>query len=153
MINRSFVAAALASVALLTASVTLAGSTAEAAKRKKKPSIGRATLSPSRLPGSGGTVNVRVLIKPNNATISSVTASSTMGGGSPSAAATLSSTDGQYYNGTLRVDRNPRKKATSANIFVELESSNGRVRKKVGRVRLDGGGTVDDGAPPPPPDI
>jgi len=153
MINRSFVAAALASVALLTASVTMVGSPAEAAKKKKKPAIGKATLSPKRLTGSGGTVNLRVRIKSNNATITSVTATSPQAAGSPSAAATLQSTDGLFYDGSIRLGANTRKKAVTANIFVEVESSNGRVRKRIGRVKLQGGGTVHDSLPPPPPDI
>lgn len=152
MINRSFVAAAFASVALLTASVTLAGRTAEAA-RPRRPSIGAATLSPSRLSGAGGTVNVRVLIKSNSATLGSVTASSTMAGASPSASSTLLSSDGRYYNGSVRIAANPRRKRATADVFVEVQSSAGRVRKRVGRVKLDKGGTIDDSTPPPPPNI
>jgi len=151
MINRSFVAAALASVALITAGVTLSGRTAEAAPRK--PTIGAATLSPSRLSGAGGTVNVRVLIKPNSATVGSVSASSKLAGTTPSASSTLLSTDGRYYTGSVRIARNPRTKAATADVFVEVQSSRGVVRKRVGRVKLDKGGTVDDNTPPPPPNI
>lgn len=152
MINRSFVAAAFASVALLTVSVTLAGKSAEAA-RPRRPTIGAARLTPSRLSGAGGTVNVRVLIKANNATLGSVTANSTMAGASPSASSTLLSTDGRYYNGSVRIAANPRNKSATADVFVVVQSSAGQVRKRVGRVKLDKGGTVDDNTPPPPPDI
>jgi hypothetical protein len=151
MINRSFVAVA-ASVALLSTSAILAGKSAEAA-RPRKPTIGNATLSPKRLPGSGGTVNIRVSIKPNAATVGSVTASSTMTGGSPSTSSSLLSTGNNIYTGSVRIDRNSRTRPTSANVFVEVNSSSGIVRKKVGTIRVDPGGGNDDNAPPPPPDI
>lgn len=153
MINRSFVAAVVASAALLTASVTLGGSTAQAA-RARKPAIGKASLSPTRLTGRGGTVQIRVKINPNGQTISSVTATSTMSGASPSAASALQAAGGDYYTGSVRIGANPRTRKNVANVFVQVDTPNGVVKKRVGKVQLDaGGGPADDSTPPPPPNI
>lgn len=154
MINRSFVASAVASVALLAAGVGMSGRSAEAAK-PKKPSIGAATLTPKRLTGAGGTVTVRVKIKTNGSSLNSVAATSTLAGGTPSAAATLSASGGDFYTGSVRVAANSRTKKTTANIIVQVNSTNGIVSKKVGTVQIDAGtgNTGGDNTPPPPPNI
>jgi hypothetical protein len=152
MINRSFAAAAFTSAALLTFCATAGGRPVEAA-RAKKPTIGKAVLNPTRLTGRGGSVSVRVTVKNNGASISGVTASSTLTGTSPSAAATLQASGADAYAGTVRVAANPRTKTAYADIYIEVASSSGTVRKKVGRIRLDAGGAIDDSTPPPPPNI
>lgn len=154
MTNRSLVTSAVAAAALLVAGISFNTRTAEAAKAKK-PSIGSATLTPKRLSGSGGTVSIRVKIKSNGASISSVAATSTLSGGSQSAAATLQAAGGDYYSGSVRVAANTRTKKSSASIYVQVNSSNGVVSKKVGTVQVDpgNGSTGGDLNPPPPPNI
>lgn len=154
MINRSFLASAVATTALLVAGVSISGRSAEAAKAKK-PSIGSATLTPKRLAGTGGTVSIRVKIKNNGSSISSVAASSTLSGGSQSASATLQASGSDYYTGSVRVAANPRTKKTSASIYVQVNSSNGVVSKKVGTIQVDpgNGSSGGDATPPPPPNI
>jgi hypothetical protein len=154
MMNRSFVASALASAALLVAGVGLCGRSAEAAK-PKKPSIGTATLSPKRLSAQGGSVSIRVKIKNNGSSISSVAATSTLSGGTESAAATLQASGTDTYTGTVRVSANTRTKKTTASIYVQVNSTNGVVSKKVGTIQVDpgNGNTGGDTTPPPPPNI
>jgi hypothetical protein len=153
MINRSFVASAVASAALLVAGIGICGRSAEAAK-PKKPAIGSATLTPKRLTASGGTVTVRVKIKTNGSSLNSVAATSTLSGGSPSAAATLTAAGGDFYSGSVRVGANSKTKKTTAAITVQVNSTNGLVSKKVGTVQIDAGnGTTNDSTPPPPPNI
>ncbi|MCC2671441.1 MAG: hypothetical protein K0Q72_3912 [Armatimonadetes bacterium] len=152
MINRSFAAAALSTAALLTFCFT-AGTRPVEAARPKKPTIGKATLSPTRLTGRGGSVSVRVSVKNNGASISGVTASSTLSGTSPSAAATLQASGADSFSGSVRISANPRTKTAYADVYVEVTSTSGTVKKKVGRIRLDAGGTIDDSTPPPPPNI
>jgi len=154
MINRSFVASAVASAALLVAGVSLTGRTAEAAK-PKKPSIGSATLTPKRLAAQGGSVSIRVKIKNNGSSINSVAATSTLSGSTESAAATLQASGSDYYTGTVRVSANSRTKKTTASIYVQVNSTSGVVSKKVGTVQVDAGSgnTGNDSTPPPPPNI
>lgn len=154
MTNRSLFASAVASAALLVAGVSFNARVAEAAK-PKKPSIGSATLTPKRLAGSGGTVSIRVKIKNNGASISSVAATSTLSGGSQSAAATLQASGDDYYSGSVRVAANTRTKKTSAAIYVQVNSSSGVVSKKVGTIQVDpgNGSTGGDLNPPPPPNL
>ena len=125
MINRSFAAAAVTSAALLTFCFTAASRPVEAAKKPKKPSIGKAVLSPTRLTGRGSSVSVRVTVKNNGASVTGVTASSTLTGTSPSAAATLQASGADAYAGTVRVAANPRTKTAYADIYIEVASSSG----------------------------
>jgi len=153
MINRSFVASTFATAALLTAGIGMHCRSAEAAP--KKPSISSATLTPKRLAAAGGTVSIRVKIKNNGSSINSVSATSTLSGGTPSAAATLQASGGDFYTGSVRVAANSRTKKTTASIYVQVNSTSGLVSKKVGTIQLDAGtgSTGGDTTPPPPPNI
>ena len=84
----------------------------------RKPTIGRATISPKKLPGSGGSVQVQVAVYPRGARLNSVRGRSTLRGlGRPGAATTLQSTGGNTFEGRVNVPANSSTKSVPAMRF------------------------------------
>jgi hypothetical protein len=153
MPNRSFLATGLCAGVLLCALV-LDGSRAgyaQSTDRSKKITISKATLSPTKVSGEGGTVSVRVRITVKGGSVNSATARARIKGtNGPSANLAPSGTG--IYAGNVTIPRNPTRKPTEADIIVTAVTTKGTASKKVGRVLVDKPGN-DPNSPPPPPNI
>src|SRR5687768_8399135 len=110
MPNRSFLATGLCAGVLLCA-LALEGTRAgyaQSVDAKKKITISKATLSPTKVSGEGGSVSIRVRIKVKGGTVNSATARAKMkGANGPSTNLTPSGTG--IYAGTVTIPRNPTR--------------------------------------------
>jgi hypothetical protein len=142
MLRRALVAVCVVTAAGLVSIAT------ESAAAPRKPTIGRATITPKKLPGSGGTLRVAVTIFARGARLNSVRGRSTLRGlGRSGSPAVLANTGSGAFSGLVNVP-NSSPKSVTADIFVEVDSSAGPVSKKVATIVL---GKRDDSLPPPPP--
>lgn len=153
MTKRTFLAAAFTAACVLAASLWGGGSAL--AQRGAGASVTNGRVNPTKLPGTGGTVNVRVKVTPRRGVvIHSVRAKASVPGGTGfGASSTLQALGRNLYSGTVRVGANRSTNRARAQILVDVDTSTVDVtNKRIGTVTLQGL-TVDPNQPPPPPDI
>lgn len=153
MPNRSFLATGLCAGLLLCALACESprAGFAQSTEANKKITISKATLSPTKVSGEGGTVSVRVRITVKGGTVNSASARAKIKGtNGPSANLAPSGTG--IYAGNVTIPRNTSRKATEADIIVTAVTTKGTASKKVGRILVDKPGN-DPNSPPPPPNI
>ena len=153
MRNRSFLATGLCAGVLLCA-LALEGPRAgfaQSTDAKKRITISKATLSPTKVSGAGGTVSVRVRITVKGGSVNSASARAKIKGAN-GASVNLAPSGTGIYAGNVTIPRNPTRKATEADIIVTAVTTKGSASKKVGRVLVDKPGS-DPNSPPPPPNI
>jgi hypothetical protein len=126
--------------------------------RRPAASIGPATVRPSNLPATGGSVTVEVTVSPaSRVSVQSVSVSASAPGSRTafSAAAGLMRTGSTRWRGIIRVQPNPQKRTLYSYLRVDAVTSGGPVSRQTGQVKLaasrgTGGGSGGDGPPPPP---
>jgi hypothetical protein len=152
MPNRSFLATGLCAGLLLCAVAIQAPRPgfAQSTDAKKRITISKATLSPTKVSGAGGSVSVRVRISVRGGTVSSATVRAKIKGtNGPSANLAPSGTG--IFAGTVSIPRNPTRKPQEADIIVTAVTTKGTASKKVGKVLVDKPGNDPNSPPPPPP--
>lgn len=152
MPNRSFLATGLCAGVLLCAVAIQAPrpSLAQSTDAKKRITISKATLSPTKVSGAGGSVSIRVRITVRGGSVTSATARAKIKGtNGPSANLAPSGTG--IYAGTVTIPRNPTNKPTQAEIIVTAVTTKGSASKRVGKVLVDKPGNDPNSPPPPPP--
>lgn len=153
MPNRSFLATGLCAGVLLCA-LAFEGPRAgyaQSTDANKKIDISKATLSPTKVSGDGGSVSIRVRITVKGGSVNSATARAKLkGANGPSTNLAPSGTG--IFAGTVTIPRNSTRKPTEADIIVTAVTTKGTASKKVGRVLVDKPGS-DPNSPPPPPNI
>ena len=146
MIRRPFIAAALVSAVLLPLVAT-----PSLLAQGRRPAIQRANVRPRRVE-NGRPVTVTVRIKPNGASISAVRGYAQLQRSSARGPVARLDPAGapNSYSGQVTVPANTQPRPVRAFVFVEVQSSNGPVTKRVGAVTVPPGGNE---GPPPAPDI
>jgi hypothetical protein len=153
MPNRSFLATGLCAGVLLSAVALQAprASYAQSTDANKKITISKATLSPTKVSGAGGSVSIRVRISVKGGSVSSATAYAKLKG-TNGASANLAPSGTGIFAGTVAVPRNTSNKPQEAAIIVSVVTTKGSAKKQVGKVLVDKPGN-DPNAPPAPPPI
>ena len=120
-----------------------------AARRAPGPKVKKLSLTPRRLPGSGGTAFLKVSVTGNG--VNYVRAQARVAGGSGGSIITLTGS-GRTYQGSVPVPGNLRSTTATASILVFVTSGpDGTITEAtVGSIRLD---PYDSSQPPPPPPL
>lgn len=132
-------------VAVAALGITSVAATGAAAKRPSRPRIKKLSLAPRRLPGSGGSITLKVSVSGSG--ISSVRAQAVVTGGSGGSIVPLNAR-GRTYSGGVPVPANFRTSASTASVTVYVTANGSETQKRIGTVSL---APYDNSLPPPPP--
>jgi all-beta uncharacterized protein len=144
---------ALAALALSAAALPLLGSGVRpAGAAPKRPTIS-ATLSPTRLTGSGGNVSVKVKVTKNSDTVLNSITASVLAQGSRGPVSSTKKLDrsGSYYVATMTVPRNTGTSRRTVYIKVEAGTNAGTTSRLFSLSQDGGSGGGGGGTTTPPP--
>lgn len=113
-------------------------------------SVGRPTLRPNRLPGTGGSVFVKVKVSKSGGSVSQVQAQAQYGSNYRGARVSLTRGGNNTWSGNVAVPRNPQRVNGSAVIAIYVTSNTGAEPERLLNPRIQVG-PGDDTLPPPPP--